>query len=309
MTDKALDNLWVTTDSTFRFKSNIGLPSKLVTVRKLIDKGDKVQGYISYFLPKDKKGKLIGKPKRVLVIQKAGRSTQEMIPAELVTPYYEHIIKNKNYYKSIGASDLITKAESRLASVDTGAIASNFVNDFGLNTNLVDEGSILNMPSPQQRYSGIRYDYTYSGTIDEEGGEKPTDGGEKPDDEGGEKPTDGTNTEIPNVVSAESMQKAYKSSGSKRPFRDWLYSEEGKGIVNELTKFVNVLVNPNASTSGGATGTKPSETPKDGTPKNEDEKKETKILGMSPITFGIVSLLTIAVTSFVAYKIIKSKNK
>ena len=278
MTDKALDNLWVTTDSTFRFKSNIGLPSKLVTVRKLIDKGDKVQGYISYFLPKDKKGKLVGKPKRVLVIQKAGRSTQEMIPAELVTPYYEHIIKNKNYYKSIGASDLIAKAESRLASVDTGAIASNFVNDFGLNTNLVDEGSILNMPSPQQRYSGI--------TIDE------------------------TNTEIPNVVSAESMQKAYKSSGSKRPFRDWLYSEEGKGIVNELTKFVNVLVNPNASTSGGATGTKPSETPKDdGKPKNEDEKKETKILGMSPITFGIVSLLTIAVTSFVAYKIIKSKNK
>jgi len=277
MTDKALDNLWVTTDSTFRFKSNIGLPSKLVTVRKLIDKGDKVQGYISYFLPKDKKGKLVGKPKRVLVIQKAGRSTQEMIPAELVTPYYEHIIKNKNYYKSIGASDLIAKAESRLAGVDTGAIASNFVNDFGLNTNLVDEGSILNMPSPQQRYSGI--------TIDE------------------------TNTEIPNVVSAESMQKAYKSSGSKRPFRDWLYSEDGKGIVNELTKFVNVLVNPSASTSGGATGTKPSETPKDGTPKNEDEKKETKILGMSPITFGIVSLLTIAVTSFVAYKIIKSKNK
>ena len=104
-------------------------------------------------------------------------------------------------------------------------------------------------------------------------------------------------------------QKAYKSSGSKRPFRDWLRSEDGKGIVNELTKFVNVLVNPNASTSGGATGTKPSETPKDGTPKNEDEKKETKILGMSPITFGIVSLLTIAVTSFVAYKIIKSKNK
>ena len=120
------------------------------------------------------------------------------------------------------------------------------------------------------------------------------------------------NTEIPNVVSAESMQKAYKSSGSKRPFRDWLYSEEGKGIVNELTKFVNVLVNPSGSTSGGATGvgTKPSETPKDdGKPKNEDEKKETKILGMSPITFGIVSLLTIAVTSFVAYKIIKSKNK
>jgi len=282
MTDKALDNLWITTDSTFRFKSNIGLPSKLITVRKLIGKGDKVQGYISYFLPKDKNGKLTGKPKRVLVIQKAGRSTQEMIPAELVTPYYEHIIKNKNYYKAIGASDLISKAESRLAGIDTGAIASNFVNDFGLNTNLVDTGSILNMPSPQN-YSGI--------TIDE------------------------TNTEIPNVVSAESMQKAYKSSGSKRPFRDWLYSEDGKGIVNELTKFVNVLVNPQTvtggstgSTSGGSTGST-SGGSNTGTQGDEDEKEETKILGMSPITFGIVSLLTIAVTSFVAYKIIKSKNK
>lgn len=279
MTDKALDNLWITTDSTFRFKSNIGLPSKLITVRKLIGKGDKVQGYISYFLPKDKNGKLIGKPKRVLVIQKAGRSTSEMIPAELVTPYYEHIIKNKNYYKAIGASDLISKAESRLAGIDTGAIASNFVNDFGLNTNLVDTGSILNMPSPQN-YSGI--------TIDE------------------------TNTEIPNVVSAESMQKAYKSSGSKRPFRDWLYSEDGKGIVNELTKFINVLVNPQTVTGGGSTGSTSGGSTGGGsnteTPKG-DEEKETKILGMSPITFGIVSLLTIAVTSFVAYKIIKSKNK
>lgn len=278
MTDKALDNLWITTDSTFRFKSNIGLPSKLITVRKLIGKGDKVQGYISYFLPKDKNGKLIGKPKRVLVIQKAGRSTSEMIPAELVTPYYEHIIKNKNYYKAIEASDLISKAESRLAGIDTGTIASNFVNDFGLNTNLVDTGSILNMPSPQN-YSGI--------TIDE------------------------TNTEIPNVVSAESMQKAYKSSGSKRPFRDWLYSEDGKGIVNELTKFINVLVNPQTVTNGGSTGSTNDGSTSGGsnteTPK-EDEK-ETKILGMSPITFGIVSLLTIAVTSFVAYKIIKSKNK
>lgn len=278
MTDKALDNLWITTDSTFRFKSNIGLPSKLITVRKLIGKGDKVQGYISYFLPKDKNGKLIGKPKRVLVIQKAGRSTSEMIPAELVTPYYEHIIKNKNYYKAIGASDLISKAESRLAGIDTGAIASNFVNDFGLNTNLVDTGSILNMPSPQN-YSGI--------TIDE------------------------TNTEIPNVVSAESMQKAYKSSGSKRPFRDWLYSEDGKGIVNELTKFINVLVNPQTVTGGGSTGSTSGGSTGGGsnteTPKG-DEEKETKILGMSPITFGIVSLLTIAVTSFVAYKIIKLKK-
>jgi hypothetical protein len=101
-------------------------------------------------------------------------------------------------------------------------------------------------------------------------------------------------------------QKAYKSSGSKRPFRDWLRSEDGKGIVNELTKFVNVLVPKTVTDGGGSTGST------DGSntvPKEEDEKEETKILGMSPITFGIVSLLTIAVTSFVAYKIIKSKNK
>ena len=279
MTDKALDNLWVVTDNTFRFKSNTGLPSKLVTVKKLIGKGDKVQGYISYFLPKDKKGNITGKPKRMLVVQKAGRSTQEMIPAELVSPYYEHIIKNKNYYKSIGASDLIAKAESRLMGIDTGALASNFVNDFGLNTNLVDEGSILNMPSPQQRYSGI--------TIDE---------------------TDN----IPNVVSAETMEKAYKSSGSKRPFRDWLYSQDGRGIVNELTKFVNVLVNPQSvtaptNTTGGTSGTSTGGG-KDEGKADEEIKKETKILGMSPITFGVVALGAILVTSFVAYKVIKSKN-
>ena len=100
-------------------------------------------------------------------------------------------------------------------------------------------------------------------------------------------------------------QKAYKSSGSKRPFRDWLRSEDGKGIVNELTKFVNVLVPKTVTDGGGSTGS----TDGSNTVPKEEDKKETKILGMSPITFGIVSLLTIAVTSFVAYKIIKSKNK
>jgi hypothetical protein len=103
-------------------------------------------------------------------------------------------------------------------------------------------------------------------------------------------------------------QKAYKSSGSKRPFRDWLRSEDGKGIVNELTKFVNVLVNPQTVTGGSTGSTSGGSTNGSNTVPKEEDKKETKILGMSPITFGIVSLLTIAVTSFVAYKIIKSKK-
>lgn len=286
--EKAPDNLWMIIDSTFRYKTTVGKPSKLIkSGNTLIGEKTKVQGYVSYFLPKDKKGKLIGKPQRMLVLQKLGRSTTEMIPAETVVPYYDYIIKNRNYYTSIGASDLVAQAQRRLSGIPDGALASKFSGATGvgydvLNSDKIDSGSLLNTPFryTNEVYSGI--------TIDEE-----KDALAKISD--------------PNVdlVDAETMNKAYKQSGSKKTFRDWISSEGGRGVLNELTNLVNVLVNRNQT--GVQFGEAPSDKELESLKDKDKDKEETKILGMSPVTFGIVAIGLIAVGSFVAYKMISGK--
>lgn len=288
--EKAPDNLWMIIDSTFKYKTTVGKPSKLIkSGNVLMGEKTKTQGYISYFLPKDKKGKLIGKPQKMLVLQKLGSSTTEMIPAENAVPYYDYIIKNKNYYTSIGASDLVAQAQRRLSSIPDGALASKFsgATGFGydvLNSDKLDSGSLLNTPlkyNNNEVYSGI--------TIDEEN----QDALAKISD--------------PNVdlVDAETMKKAYKQSGSRKTFRDWISSESGRGVLNELTNLVNVLVNRNQT--GVKFGEAPSDKELESLKDKDKDKEETKILGMSPVTFGIVAIGVIAIGSFVAYKIISSK--
>jgi len=287
--EKAPDNLWITTDSTFRYKTTSGKPSKLIKIgNTLMDTRTKVQGYISYFLPKDKKGKLVGKPQKMLVLQKLGRSTSEMIPANTVSPYYDFILKNKNHYTAIGASDLIAQAQKRLSGVPEGALASKFsgATGFGydlLNSDKLDSGSLLNAPlkyNTNEAYSGI--------TI-------------APDEDALAKISD------PNVdmVDAETMKKAYEQSGSKKGFKDWISSEGGRGVLNEITNLVNVLVNRN--TSGVPFGEAPTDKELESLKDKDKDKEETKILGMSPVTFGIVAIGVIAIGSFVAYKMIAGK--
>ena len=105
------------------------------------------------------------------------------------------------------------------------------------------------------------------------------------------------------VVDAETMQKAYEESGSPRTYREWLDTDNGKAVVSAVAQFANILVNkPDTNLGGGGFG--------DGDFGAGDKplKSETKILGMSPITFGLVALGVIAIGSIVAYRVIKSKN-
>lgn len=282
--DTALDNLWHTTDDTFIYKTVGSRPAKMQKKagNMLVGKRTKLQGYLTYFIPKDKKGKQIGKPQRFLRIQKMGQTTNDFVPFDVVTPYYEDIVKNKNYWTSLGGANVVALAQRKLSGIDPNAIASKFsgangansVPDFGINSNLLDDSGLLNQSNNDvNTYSSVSALETIS------------------------------NPDV-SVVDAETMNQAYKESGSKTPFRDWLSTEGGRGVVNEFTKLMNAIVNNNQSSTNnglpiGDTSVK----------KEDDEpKSETKILGMSPVTFGIVALGVIAVGSVVTIMLLKNKN-
>jgi hypothetical protein len=116
----------------------------------------------------------------------------------------------------------------------------------------------------------------------------------------------------PNValVDAKTMDKAYKESGSGTTFREWISSEKGRNLIDSVTKFASVFINPtnpkdlgnvgDGSGSGSGSGS-------GGSGSGGGKPSETKILGMSPITFGIVAFAVIAVGSIVAIKVLKNK--
>jgi hypothetical protein len=123
--DVAIDNLWNTKDDLFMNSIMLGKPA---TMKKdpsglLIGKNQKMTGTIVYFLPKDKNGKLIGAPVKLLKI--AGK-TNTYLDGTKVSPYYEDIVKNKTYWVSLGGGDLVAEAESKLSGIPIGTLASKF---------------------------------------------------------------------------------------------------------------------------------------------------------------------------------------
>lgn len=101
-------------------------------------------------------------------------------------------------------------------------------------------------------------------------------------------------------------KKEYEKSGSKKPFRDWLNSERGRNAINTAAQIANLFVSGQAYQQQ-----QQQQDTKTTTSQQEDTKNkpaETTILGMSPITFGIVALGLVAVGSVVVIKLIKSKK-
>lgn len=280
--DTALDNLWHTIDDTFVYRTIGSRPAKMQKKSggNLMGKRTKLQGYLTYFIPKDKSGKQIGKPQKFLRVQRLGQTTNDFVPFDVVTPYYEDILKNKNYWTSLGGANVVALAQKKLTGIDPNAIASKFsgangnnLPDFGINSNLLDDSGLLNQ-SNNENY-GLYSSVSALETI--------------------------SNPDV-SIVDAETMNQAYKESGSKTPFRDWLSSDGGKGVLNEFTKLMNALVNPPLTKDGLPIGN----TPPDKSQEDKDkDKTETKILGMSPVTFGIVAVGIIAVGSIVTYMLIK----
>jgi hypothetical protein len=387
----AKDNFWMTKDSVFVLAPRGAKPARTMekTGDKLISDGEKVEGIIVYFLPKDKSGKLIGTPKRYLHIWKGG-ATNKFIDADKVVPYYQDIIKNKAKWISLGGSDLVAKAEQKLGT-PSDALASNFtalddinsqMNNYGFNSNVdlsnmdgLDE-SILNSigkSEPKSNYVGNRGgkiqankwnivgDGSTSNMINENLLDGLTENTSLLNADGDYSnminenlldgltentsllSADGEDEEVSNafgdwfkrnfrrtpsvdelykdastlkvadpkvdIVEAKVMEKAYKESGSKKPLRDWINSDSGKSILSSAAQLATIFLNQNKTNTGGNTNTGGGGTGGNtDTGSTDDEKeKETTILGMTPVTFGIVAVGLIVLTSIVAVKVIKSK--
>jgi hypothetical protein len=96
----------------------------------------------------------------------------------------------------------------------------------------------------------------------------------------------------------DAAKKEYEKSGSKLSFKDWINSQAGRDSINLATQIANLFAQgkqykENESSSGTTFTTK------------DEEKPPLKILGMSPVTFGIVTASVIVVASIVTYKLIK----
>ena len=357
----AKDNFWMTKDSVFTLTPRGTKPARTmekVAGDKLISEGEKVEGIIVYFLPKDKSGKLIGTPKRYLHIWKGG-ATNKFIDADNVVPYYQDIIKNKAKWISLGGSDLVAKAEQKLG-IPSDALASNLIaddvncqmNSYGFDSNVdlsnMDglDDSILNSigkSEPKSNYVGNRggkiqatkWNIVGDGSTSNMINENLLDG---LTENTSLLSADGEDEEVSNafgdwfkrnfrrtpsadelykdastlkvadpkvdIVEAKVIEKAYKESGSKKPLRDWINSDSGKSILTSAAQLATIFLNQNNKPTGGNTNTGGT----GGTGESiDDEKKETTILGMTPVTFGIVAVGLLVLTSIVAVKVIKSK--
>jgi hypothetical protein len=114
------------------------------------------------------------------------------------------------------------------------------------------------------------------------------------------------------LVDAKTMDNAYKESGSGATFKEWISSDKGRNLIDSVTKFASVFINTTnpkdlGKVGDGGSGSGSGGSGSGGSGSEGGKPSETKILGMSPITFGIVAFAVIAVGSVVAIKVLKNK--
>lgn len=95
---------------------------------------------------------------------------------------------------------------------------------------------------------------------------------------------------------------AHKESGSKQTFGDWLQTDTAKSILASAT-LLTALAVANAGAADSTIGAGRTESPN--TPIDENKNTETTILGMSPVTFSIVSIVVIGGAIFGIKKLSK----
>lgn len=100
--------------------------------------------------------------------------------------------------------------------------------------------------------------------------------------------------------SPEDVQSAYKNSGSKMSFNDWIQSDQGKKLVNDSLQLAFQLINKNNLPKNQGTSYQNTE-------EDNEPQKEFTILKMHPLTFTILALST-AVIGIIAFSYL-SKNK
>ena len=124
--------------------------------------------------------------------------------------------------------------------------------------------------------------------------------------------TDATTTKVadPNkaVVDEKTMLGMFKKSGTRKTFKEWIKSDSVKSAINTLVQLGGGLLNQQTGSSDinlGKGGNAPN--PNDEFDSKNNPHEGVTILGMTPITFGIVSVVAIAIGAIVTVKLLKHK--
>lgn len=109
----------------------------------------------------------------------------------------------------------------------------------------------------------------------------------------------------------EEVQVMYEKSGTKKPLKDWLKSDDSKKFLNNLAQFGYALLltkaqGGSAPSKSNAPDARDSEGNNQGSFPNGDEDK--KILGMHPVTFGITAASAMLVLGVGAWLIFRKKG-
>jgi hypothetical protein len=98
-------------------------------------------------------------------------------------------------------------------------------------------------------------------------------------------------------LTPDQMKEQYKKSGSKKTFSEWAKST-GKDTLMALGALAGAILA--GREAGKGTGKIESDKTDTGTPKPPAE--EATILGMHPVTFGVVAVVTLVAIGFFAFR-------
>jgi hypothetical protein len=311
-----------------------------------VNKLEEIQGSMVFYINRDEKGKPLGEPKKYLQLIEKGGLVNKFIDGDKVQPFFVDVVKKegKGYYsgaldkakKRFGIKDDMPIASNFTGLDDINAAMNKYgadgldlSNASGLDDSILEKHSnLINeslLDGLTENTSLLNADGEYSNLINESlldgltentsllnaDGEdysngigdwfKKTFNKKNKDDKKASEIIANPETDI---VEAKVIVEAHKESGSKKPLREWLSS----GGVKEFTKAVldvaTVLLAKKDDKKEDADKEK-----SDSTDKGVDEKgeKEVKILGMSPITFGIVTVGVLALTSVIVIVAMRKK--
>ena len=311
-----------------------------------VNKLEEIQGSMVFYINRDEKGKPLGEPKKYLQLIEKGGLVNKFIDGDKVQPFFVDVVKKegKGYYsgaldkakKRFGIKDEMPIASNFTGLDDINAAMNKYgadgldlSNASGLDDSILEKHSNLineNLLSGlTENTSLLNADGEYSNLINENllsgltentsllnaDGEdysngigdwfKKTFNKKNKDDKKASEVIANPQTDI---VEAKVIVEAHKESGSKKPLREWLSS----GGVKEFTKAALDI----ATVLLAKKDDKKEDTDKEkseSSDKGVDEKgeKEVKILGMSPITFGIVTVGVLALTSVIVIVAMRKK--
>ena len=117
-------------------------------------------------------------------------------------------------------------------------------------------------------------------------------------------------------VSLEDMKKAYEASGSKMQFKDWIKTPQATSMANKILELGIGLAFSNNGDNNNKNGNDKS-TPfpaskdedKGGDDDNDDDNSGVEILGMKPLTFGLVATATLLIIGVTVIVLTSKKIK